>query len=242
MKILLLADEECKTLWDYYRPGMFDEYGMILAAGDLRSEYLTFIVTLSNKPVVYVPGNHDTRYAEKPPEGCICADDDLVTVKGIRIAGFGGCAYYNGGKYQYTEKAMERRMAKLKGKIARAGGVDIVLTHAAPKGLGDDTDYCHRGFEAFLRFMDRYQPAYLVHGHVHMNYGQKMERIHHYGKTTIINAFQKYELETDLPRGEETQRADRDVRKALDKVSCFFQNLRELIQEDYSEEVRKKDS
>lgn len=210
MKILLLADEECKSLWDYYQPGMFDEYGLILAAGDLRSDYLTFIVTLSNKPLVYVPGNHDARYETKPPEGCICADGDLVTVKGIRIAGFGGCAYYNGGKNQYTEKSMERKMARLKGKIALAGGVDIMLTHAAPKGLGDDTDYCHRGFGAFLSFMDKYKPVYLIHGHVHLNYGQKVERIHHYNETTIINAYQKYEIDVDVPMKQPEAKTFRD--------------------------------
>lgn len=199
MKILLLADEECKSLWDYYKPGMFDEYGLILAAGDLRSDYLTFIVTLSNKPVVYVPGNHDARYETKPPEGCICADDDVVTVKGIRIMGLGGSAYYNGGRNQYTEKSMERRISRLRGKLAKTGGVDIVLTHAAPRGLGDDTDYCHRGFEAFLTLMEKYKPVYLVHGHVHLNYGQQIERIHHYADTTIINAFQKYEIEVEVP-------------------------------------------
>lgn len=199
MKILLLADEECKSLWDYYRPGMFDEYDLILAAGDLRSDYLTFIETLSNKPLVYVPGNHDGRYDVKPPEGCICCDGDVVTVKGIRIMGLGGSAYYNGGKHQYTEKGMASRIAKLRGKVARAGGVDIVLTHAAPYGLGDDSDYCHRGFEVFLPMMDKLEPVYLVHGHVHLNYGKQIERIHHYKNTTIINAFQKYEIEVEVP-------------------------------------------
>lgn len=194
MKILLLADEECKALWDYYKPGMFDGYDLILSSGDLKGEYLTFIETLSNKPLVYVHGNHDTRYDRKPPEGCICADDDLVTVKGLRILGLGGSAAYNGGKHQYTESQMEKRIRSLRKKIRKAGGVDIVLTHSAPKGLGDAEDYAHRGFEAFLSLMDEWKPPYLVHGHVHMNYGRAMERIHCYGDTTIINAFERYEL------------------------------------------------
>ena len=194
MKILLLADEECKALWDYYRPGMFDGYDLILSAGDLKGEYLTFIETLSNKPLVFVHGNHDGRYEVKPPEGCICAEDRVVTVKGIRIAGLGGSTYYNGGKHQYTEEQMKRRIRKLSGKIRKAGGVDILLTHAAPKGLGDDADYAHRGFESFLSFMEKYRPKYLVHGHVHLSYGHGVERIHTCEDTTIINAFEKYEL------------------------------------------------
>lgn len=223
MKILLLADEECKALWDYYRPGMFDEYDLILSAGDLKGEYLTFIETLSNKPLVYIPGNHDKRYDVKPPEGCINADDDVVTVKGLRIAGLGGSAYYNGGQYQYTETDMQKRIRKLKGKIRKAGGVDIVLTHAAPKGLGDDSDYCHRGFEAFLTMMDTYKPKYLVHGHVHLNYGQKIERIHSFEETTIINAFQRYELEMEVPERVE-------VKKSLPcRVADVFLSVSEYI-------------
>jgi len=226
VKILLLADEECKSLWDYYRPGMFDEYGLILAAGDLRSDYLTFIVTLSNKPLVYVPGNHDGRYDVKPPEGCICCDDDVVTVKGIRIMGLGGSAYYNGGKHQYTEKDMERRIGKLRGKVAKAGGVDIILTHAAPRGLGDDSDYCHRGFDAFLPLMERLKPVYLVHGHVHLNYGQRVERLHYFQNTTIINAYQKYEIEVDVPMKETkaVRRSDK-LLAAAEKVKGMVKKL-----------------
>lgn len=199
MKILLLSDEECKGLYDYYQPGKLSGYDLILSAGDLKGEYLSFIVTMANKPLVYVHGNHDARYDQKPPEGCLCADDELLTVKGVRILGLGGTHYYNGGRYQYTEEGMEKRIRRLERKIALAGGVDIVLTHAAPSGLGDDNDACHRGFEAFLSLMEKYKPVYLVHGHVHLNYGREMTRIHHYGETTIINAFERYEIETEVP-------------------------------------------
>lgn len=230
MNILLLADEECKALWDYYRPGMFDKYDLILAAGDLKGEYLTFIETLSNKPLVYVPGNHDIRYEVKPPEGCINADDDVVTVKGVRIAGLGGSAYYNGGKHQYTEKDMDRRIKKLGRKIRRAGGVDIILTHAAPKGLGDDDDYCHRGFEAFLGMMDMYKPRFLVHGHVHLNYGKNIDRIHEYGETTIINAYQRYELETEIPVRPVTERGTKG--KIADALTKTSERLKKLFSDD----------
>ena len=79
--------------------------------------------------------------------------------------------------------------------IRRAGGVDILLTHAPPRGYGDREDYAHRGFEAFLPFLDRHKPAYLVHGHVHMNYGHNIPRAVKRGDTTIINAWERYILE-----------------------------------------------
>ena len=67
MKILLVSDEEDKYLWDYYRPGRLAGIDLILSAGDLKAEYLSFLVTMANRPLLYVPGNHDGDYARRPP-------------------------------------------------------------------------------------------------------------------------------------------------------------------------------
>ena len=80
-------------------------------------------------------------------------------------------------------------------KIRKLGGVDIVVTHAPPEGLGDDDDPAHWGFAAFREFLDRYHPAYFVHGHVHMTYGHNMPRVRDYNGTTLINAYERYTLE-----------------------------------------------
>lgn len=199
MKILLISDEEDKFLWDYYRPGNLKGIDMILSAGDLKADYLSFLVTMANRPLLYVRGNHDTGYARRPPEGCQNIDDKLVTVGGLRILGLGGSMLYNGGPYQYTERQMEWRINKLYLKIRRYGGVDIVLTHAPVRGYGDQDDLPHRGFEAFMPLMERFRPRYLVHGHIHQRYGVHRQRIFRYGDTTIINACGKYILDTDVP-------------------------------------------
>ena len=195
MRLLLLSDEEDRYLWDYYKPGCMDGVDMILSAGDLKAEYLSFLVTLSNLPLLYVHGNHDGGYDRSPPEGCECIDDRLVCVKGLRILGLGGCMCYNGGPYQYTERQMQRRIFRVSRQLRRAGGVDLVLTHAPAAGLGDDTDLAHRGFEAFLPLLDRWHPAYMVHGHVHSRYRPSGRHILHYGDTTVINATGKYYLD-----------------------------------------------
>ena len=90
MKLLLLSDKESEYLWDYYRPGRLDGIDLILSCGDLNSKYLSFLVTMSGKPLLYVHGNHDKTYDRNPPEGCDCVEDRLVTVKGLRILGLGG--------------------------------------------------------------------------------------------------------------------------------------------------------
>lgn len=195
MKILLVSDEEDKYLWDFYQPGRLQGIDLILSAGDLKAEYLSFLVTMANRPLLYVPGNHDGSYAQRPPEGCQGIDGNLVTVGRLRILGLGGSALYNGGPHQYTEQEMRRRINRLRLKLALAGGVDIVLTHAPVRGFGDEDNMTHRGFEAFLPLLDKYKPRYLVHGHVHQRYGVHRPRCYQYGETTIVNATGRYILE-----------------------------------------------
>ena len=195
MKILVVSDEEDQYLWDFYKPGRLKGIDLILSAGDLKAEYLSFLVTMANRPLLYVHGNHDGSYAQRPPEGCQCVDGKLVTVGGLRILGLGGSALYNGGPHQYTEKQMRRRIHRLRLKLALAGGVDIVLTHAPVRGFGDEDNMTHRGFEAFLPLLDQYKPRYLVHGHIHQRYGANRPRCYQYNETTIVNATGRYILE-----------------------------------------------
>ena len=195
MKLLLISDEEDEYLWDYYQPGRLADYDMILSAGDLKAEYLSFLVTMGNLPVIYIHGNHDGSYDRFPPEGCESAEDALLTVRGLRILGLGGSMWYNGGPYQYTERQMARRVRRVQGKLRRAGGVDIVLAHAPVRGYGDEDTDSHRGFEAFLPLIDKWQPKYFIYGHIHMNYHSRQEQVLHRGSTTLINACGKYTLE-----------------------------------------------
>ena len=197
MKILCLSDEECPALWDYYTPGKLKDYDLILSCGDLKASYLSFIVTMARAPVMYVHGNHDTGYSRKPPEGCDCIEDQLIEYKGLRILGLGGSRRYRPGEHQYSEKEMRKRIRKLRFKLWWHKGVDIVIAHAAPFGVGDDTDICHRGFEAFVELIEKYQPRYFLHGHIHMNYGQDIQRIKELGKTKVINVYERYELDVE---------------------------------------------
>ena len=200
MKILCIADEELTIFWDSYVPGRLKEYDLILSSGDLKAAYLSFIVTMARAPVMYVHGNHDTGYAVTEPEGCDSIDGEMVEYRGLRILGLGGCLWYRPGAHQYSEKEMRRRIWKLRWQIAKYGGVDIVVTHAPPRGVGDGEDRAHQGFECFLELMDTYRPRYLLHGHVHLSYGRDRTREREYHDTKVINVCEKYVLE--IPDGE----------------------------------------
>ena len=77
--------------------------------------------------------------------------------------------------------------------------MDILVTHAPLHGYGDMTDLPHRGFTAFSTLLDRYHPQYMLHGHIHLNYGASIPREHTYGTTRIVNCFERVYLDVDAP-------------------------------------------
>lgn len=163
MKVLAIADVEERCLWDFYSEKRFGDVDLILSAGDLDPDYLEFLVTVTNKPLLYVRGNHDDRYARRAPGGCLCIEDEVYVYRGLRVAGLGGSMCYRDGANMYSEREMARRAQRLQAKIRLAGGVDVLL--------------------------GRWRPGYMVHGHVHKGYDPsfKRERQMPCG-TTVVNA------------------------------------------------------
>ena len=194
MKILIVADVESRYIWDFFQKDKFKDIDLIISCGDLKNEYLSFLVTMINAPLIYVPGNHNTRYLREKPEGCQDIDDRIINFNGIRILGLGGSMRYNGREYQYTEKQMEKRIRKLKLKLFLSGGFDILVTHAPAFGINDGEDLCHTGFKVFNNLIDKYKPKYFFHGHQHLSYG-KAERMANRGETKIINGYEYYIVE-----------------------------------------------
>ena len=80
---------------------------------------------------------------------------------------------YNQGDHQFTESEMFFRILRMVphlcwNRIRYGRWLDILITHAPPRGIHDKEDTCHTGFKAFLWFMRCFKPAYLLHGHVHL--------------------------------------------------------------------------
>lgn len=116
---------------------------------------------------------------------------------------------YRPGEHQYTEKEMRKRARKLRSKLRKHGGFDILLTHAPAYDQGDLNSTAHGGFKTFLELMDKYEPSYHIHGHVHLNYTPMAKRIRTYKNTTLINAYEKYVFEFEGER----DRRQREERK-----------------------------
>ena len=206
VRVLAVADE-VTTRCGARRPRRLHP-DLVLAAGDLPWDYLEFLASVVDRPVVFVPGNHDPAVVDarphrsgqflraglpcEPPRpaGCRSADGTVLDVAGLRIAGLGGCVRYRPGPNQYSQREYHRRAARLLRRVGRLqrrspGPVDVLLTHAPPRGLGDEEDRPHVGVEALHGVLERLRPRWHLHGHIHP-YGQpRPDRV--VGATTIRN-------------------------------------------------------
>ena len=202
MKILAIADEESKYLWNDFHKSKLEGADLIISCGDLDPQYLSFLATFAHVPVLYVHGNHDDKYEKVPPEGCTCIEDKIFVYQGIRILGLGGSMRYKEGSHQYTEWQMRQRAAKLRFQLFRRRGFDILVTHAPAYELNEGRDLPHQGFRVFKGLMEKYHPKFFLHGHVHMSYGRNHKRYDKYLDTHIINACHRciFEYEDENPQ------------------------------------------
>src|SRR5258706_5033924 len=163
---------------------------LILACGALPADYLAALTNALDAPFVFTPGNHApdlpgyrqsraglftlAGFPATPPwpDGALSADGRVVDAAGLRIAGLGGCLRYAEGPNQYTERQQARRARRLRACARRRRlrdhrAVDVLLTHAPPRGIGDADDLPHRGFCCYHNLVAELAPAALLHGHVH---------------------------------------------------------------------------
>ena len=201
MKILTVSDQVEPALYDNFKIDRFPGIDLIISCGDLPPEYLSFLVTSFNVPLYYVRGNHDIRHDGYRPDGCTDLDGKIEVYRGVRILGLEGSHWYNGQPHQYTEGQMRKKIRRVRTKIWRLKGLDIIITHAPPRHIHDADDQCHRGFESFRDLIDRYSPRYFIHGHMHFNYTEDARRMTLVNTTKVINSYGYYVFEiSDDPR------------------------------------------
>ncbi len=121
--------------------------------------------------------------------GCRYIHRRFVEHDGIRIAGFSGSRWYNGNLNQFTEREMARFARRMRFSLWRHGGVDVILTHTPPRYINDREDLCHRGFHVFRRLIEKYQPRFFIHGHIHQLFADDSERVSVLGTTQVINCY-----------------------------------------------------
>lgn len=216
MKILCVSDQIDPLVYSSSIKERFSDVDIVVSAGDLPMDYLGFIVTCLNKPLLFVFGNHnlkefpyyrpgfddglrrrdDEEEADATASGAIHIGSKIRREAGVLFAGLGGSLMYNRGKNQFTNFQMNMEIFRmvprlLFNRLFHGRFLDILVTHAPPEGIHDKSDPCHRGFKAFLWFMRAFKPRYLIHGHIHL-YDLNDVRTTRYGDTLVVNAYSHY--------------------------------------------------
>ena len=192
MKILCVSDHIDPLVYTNSIKNRFSGVDLILSAGDLPADYLNFIASGLNKPLLFVFGN---RYADKTAKkavqdsGLTHAGSKIIREGELIVAGFGGSVHNGREPNRYTEFQLYLNILKLTPKMIyyrlfHGRFADILLTHAPPGEV-----------KAFLFFIKVFKPKYMVHGHIHL-YDISETRCTRKMETEVINAFNHYVIDT----------------------------------------------
>jgi Icc-related predicted phosphoesterase len=182
---------------------------LILSCGDLPAYYLDYLASHLNVPMYAVHGNHDTAPPLEGSEGFSRCGAHWIGGRGIRtpsgllLAGFDGSLRYNGGAYQSSQTEMQAAVRRLVpwlmlNRLRFGRFLDVLVTHAPPRGIHDEPDVCHTGFDAFNWLIGTFKPRYHLHGHIHL-FDRRKPTVTRVGSTEILNVYPFRELELSLP-------------------------------------------
>ncbi|OGO19898.1 MAG: hypothetical protein A2Z14_05175 [Chloroflexi bacterium RBG_16_48_8] len=192
MKILALSDQVMEIIYSRSIVQNFPDVELIVGCGDLPADYLEFVVSMLNVPLIYVPGNHDMDDFHIP--GGQSIDGKIININGLRSMGLGGSRRYKpNGKHQYTEAEMRFHVWKLlvlasMSKIISRKGIDLFISHAPPYGVHDASDLAHTGFTTFHQLLSLVKPRIMLHGHCHSLRNLKCAETILY-ETKVINVY-----------------------------------------------------
>jgi uncharacterized protein len=175
MRVLALADEPPHApVPDLVAAS---EPELIVLLGDLEPAWTEGLAEL-DLPKLGVRGNHDAAGAL----AAVGAEDlhlRSAVAGGLTFAGLGGSPRYSrDGANEWTEDEAERMLERLP-------AADVLLTHSPPAGVNDEPDDpVHRGSPALRAWVERTEPAWLLHGHTIPHPARRTTRL---GPTRVVH-------------------------------------------------------
>jgi uncharacterized protein len=134
---------------------------LVITLGDLTREDIVGLEQIHHIPKIGVYGNHDS--------GTYMADLGIWDMHlkiwqymGLSFGGFQGCVRYkeNPDAIMYTQEEAARLMQDFP-------RVDVFLSHCPPRGINDEAELAHQGFDALRTYLDGEKPAVWLHGHTY---------------------------------------------------------------------------
>jgi len=218
LKFLAVADEVDARLYGNAGLQVREQPDLLLGCGDLPAYYLDYLVSKLNVPLFAIHGNHDAPPLIEGSAGFARCGASWIGGRVVRhgellLAGLDGSLRYNDGAYQYSQSEMSAMVRGLVPQLllnrVRYGRfLDVLITHAPARGIHDQPDLPHRGFEAFRWLVQTFQPRYHLHGHVHI-YDRRTPTITRVGVTEVMNVYPFRELTLTFPAPIEARRTSR---------------------------------
>jgi Icc-related predicted phosphoesterase len=192
----LFGAANCRAFVELRTQGRYDEaraFGNALWSGveqdrrsvldaAVRRQYEALFAAMP-EPALLTYGNVDLPHlwSEYVLPGHQVLDGEAIEVSGVRF-GFVG-----GGLVSPMRTPFEISPEEFAAKVDAVGEVDVLCTHIPPALPEITYDTVARRFERgsqhLLDAVDRWQPRYLLHGHVHQPLQPRVRR----GRTEIIN-------------------------------------------------------
>jgi len=204
LRILAVSDEREASLGVEANRAALGSIDAVLGCGDVEPDWLAFLADAFAAPLVFVRGNHDRgsgwlegrRVVPRPlPAGA------TERVAGIVVAGLAWPGVDAPGNRRDEMTAwsnvigLARRLVT--SRLLRRPEPVLVMSHAAPEGVGDAPDAYHRGFRSYRWLLDRFRPPVWLHGHTTVASVDQTELRH--GPTTVVNVTGAVLLELDPP-------------------------------------------
>ncbi len=185
MKALLLADinphiQMAQVVAD-------NDIELIITLGDFAREDILELGRITTIPKIGIYGNHCSgTYMEDL--GIWNMHLMLWEFKGITFGGFEGCVRYkeNPQAIMYTQEQANTMMQGFP-------KVDVFISHCPPRGINDEEERAHQGFDALRTYLDNNNPRLWMHGHTYpteetivaQHGSTKIEYVHGYKIITI---------------------------------------------------------
>lgn len=157
MQILIIADDESllESLPDCHAD-------VLISCGDVPDRLILECSKRSScAQILAVKGNHDS--SGDFSQGITDLHLNTIKIGDIKFGGFAGAWRYKPvGNFLFDQSEVNRLLPMFP-------AVDIFVAHNSPRGIHDREDDVHFGFEGFVRYIDRVQPKFFLHGHQHLN-------------------------------------------------------------------------
>lgn len=159
----------------------------IVTLGDLAIQDIRDLEAISDVPKFGVYGNHDSG-TYMPELGITNLHLKTAQLNDITIGGFEGSVRYKNDPYapMYTQEEASELIKQLP-------AVDLLISHAPPRGIHDEPEPAHQGYDALRWYIEQHHPAFLLHGHTYPS-----DSVETLGETQIVYIYEDQVIELDF--------------------------------------------